>query len=153
MVMQRTDDTDPEVCPPLPRIGLRLGRNLGRLGVERRHDHDVIDRERRQVLSSQDDRGDRLYSLNAQNENAAAMMVMIRKCGSFARELRSSKKRQTWTSASNPKTIPVVRRYVLIEFVPAQVECGKSYAITAAVARSRRDRRHRCIITPWCSGA
>ena len=66
----------------------------------------------------EEDRAEWLYSLKAQKENAAAMTVMIMKCGSLASELRSSKKRQTWTSASKAKTIPVVRRYVLIESVP-----------------------------------
>jgi hypothetical protein len=58
-----------------------------------------------------------LYSLKAQKEKAAAMMVMMRKWGSLASVLLSSKKRQTWIRASNAKTIPVVRRYALIESV------------------------------------
>ena len=41
MVTQRTDDTDPGVCPPLPRTGLRLGRSLERLGADRRRQHNA----------------------------------------------------------------------------------------------------------------
>jgi len=66
----------------------------------------------------EEDRAERLYSLKAQKENATAITVMIRNQGSFASELRSSMARQMCTSASNPKTIPVTRRYVLIESVP-----------------------------------
>jgi len=40
-VTQRTDDTDPGVCPPLPRTGPRLGRSHERLGADRRHQHDA----------------------------------------------------------------------------------------------------------------
>ena len=51
MMMQRTDDVHPGVCPPLPRFRLLLGKSLQRLGVDRRHDHDAKDRGGRQVLS------------------------------------------------------------------------------------------------------
>src|ERR1700693_528969 len=41
MVTQRTDETNPGVCPPLPLTGPRLGRSLKRLGADRRHEDDV----------------------------------------------------------------------------------------------------------------
>ena len=47
-VTPRNDDTDPGVFPPLPHTGLRLGRSLERLGVDRRHPHDVTSRKNRQ---------------------------------------------------------------------------------------------------------
>jgi hypothetical protein len=49
MVTQRTDETNPGVCPPLPRTGLRLGRSLRRLGVDRRHLDDAVFGLRRQA--------------------------------------------------------------------------------------------------------
>lgn len=49
MVTQRSDETNPGVCPPLPLIGLRLGRSLKRLGADRRHPHDVVPSRLRQA--------------------------------------------------------------------------------------------------------
>lgn len=55
MMMQRTDDTNSGVCPPFPRTLLRLGRSLVRLGVNCRHQHDVMtsgSRQERAVVKS-----------------------------------------------------------------------------------------------------
>lgn len=51
---QRTDDTNPGVCPPLPRIGLRLGRSLQRLGADRRRENNVDFGRGRQYAMSPD---------------------------------------------------------------------------------------------------
>ena len=51
MVTQRNDETNPGVCPPLPLIGLRLGRSLKRLGVDRRHRDDAAFGRFRQDIS------------------------------------------------------------------------------------------------------
>src|ERR1700704_4134154 len=59
MVTQRTDETNPGVCPPLPLIGLRLGQSLKRLGADRRREHDVIFGRRRQVTRTFDSRPNR----------------------------------------------------------------------------------------------
>src|SRR5438105_8795906 len=48
MMTQRTDETNPGVCPPLPLRGLRLGRSLKRLGVDGRRQYDVAAGRRRQ---------------------------------------------------------------------------------------------------------
>lgn len=51
MVMQRTDETNPGVCPPLPLAGPRLGRSLKRLGADRRRQHHVMSEGPRQGIS------------------------------------------------------------------------------------------------------
>ena len=53
MVTQRTDDTDPGVCPPLPRTGLRLGRSLERLGADpRRRQHAAFGAHRQEAATA-----------------------------------------------------------------------------------------------------
>src|ERR1700730_10636863 len=51
MVSQRTDETNPGVCPPLPLAGLRLGRSLKRLGADRRRYHHGMSEQWRQGIS------------------------------------------------------------------------------------------------------
>ncbi len=51
MVTQRTDETNPGVCPPLPLTGPRLGRSLKRLGADRRRPHHGMSERRRQGIS------------------------------------------------------------------------------------------------------
>src|SRR5690349_22616029 len=49
--VSRRTRTNPGVCPPLPHTGLRLGRSLERLGVDRRPFHDVIFLRERQGMA------------------------------------------------------------------------------------------------------
>ncbi len=70
MVMQRTDETNPGVCPPLPLTGLRLGRSLKRLGVDcRRHDNVAFNR-RRQGISGRQPSAD-MVPISARTEDRA----------------------------------------------------------------------------------
>jgi hypothetical protein len=59
-------------------------------------------------------RVDVFKSLNAHTDIAAEIKVMATNHGSASRDLDSPKTRHTCARASNPKTVPVVRRYAFI---------------------------------------
>jgi hypothetical protein len=75
MVTQRTDETNPGVCPPLPLIGLRLGQSLKRLGVDRRHRDDGAFGRFRQGISGGRETGESL--------RLGAVLAAISLCAAF----------------------------------------------------------------------